>query len=87
MELEQKPGHSRKKCCVGEEKRQFQDKWANAYFVKPHGLDKVVCLICRQVIAMRKDFNMKRHYDTKHQTYDKFNGKERTSKLEQLKRG
>ncbi|KAK0135368.1 General transcription factor II-I repeat domain-containing protein 2B [Merluccius polli] len=87
MELEQESGHSRKKRCVSEEKWQFQDKWANAYFVEPHRSDKVVCMICRQVIAMHKDFNIKRHYDTKHQTYDKFSGKKCTSKLVQLKRG
>ncbi|XP_077093645.1 general transcription factor II-I repeat domain-containing protein 2B-like [Siphateles boraxobius] len=86
-EPEREPGPSRKKRHVSKKKRQFQDKWTNDYFVEPHGSDKVVCLICKKVIAMRKDFNIKRHYDTKHKNYDKFSGKERTSKLEQLKRG
>lgn len=36
---------------------------------------------------MLKEFNIKRHYDTNHTTYDKFTGEEHTSKLEQLKRG
>ena len=49
--------------------------------------DKVMCLICKQVNSMLKDFNIKRHYDTNHKTYNKFTGDERTSKLEQLKRG
>uniref|UniRef100_UPI0037E96EB7 general transcription factor II-I repeat domain-containing protein 2-like n=1 Tax=Semicossyphus pulcher TaxID=241346 RepID=UPI0037E96EB7 len=87
MESEREPGPSRKKRCFGEEKRRFQDKWTKAYFVVPHGSDKVMCLICKQVNAMLKDFNIKRHYNTNHKTYDKLTGEERTSKLEQLKRG
>ncbi|CAK6973260.1 EPM2A-interacting protein 1-like [Scomber scombrus] len=89
MEREPEPelGPSRKKRCVGKEKRRFQNKWTYAYFVVPHGSDKVMCLICKQVNAMVKHFNIKRHYVTNHKTYDKFTGEERTSKLEQLKRG
>uniref|UniRef100_UPI0037E99D8B general transcription factor II-I repeat domain-containing protein 2-like n=1 Tax=Semicossyphus pulcher TaxID=241346 RepID=UPI0037E99D8B len=87
MESEREPGPSRKKRCFGEEKRRFEDKWTKAYFVVPHGSDKVMCLICKQVNAMLKDFNIKRHYNTNHKTYDKLTGEERTSKLEQLKRG
>lgn len=44
MELELEPSPSRKKRCVGEEKR-FQDKWNYDNFVVPHGSDKVMCLI------------------------------------------
>ena len=66
MELEREPelGPSRKKRCVGEEKRRFQEKWTYAYFVVPHGSDKVMCLICKQVNAMLEDFNIKRHYES-----------------------
>ncbi|KAJ4942397.1 hypothetical protein JOQ06_012263 [Pogonophryne albipinna] len=81
------PGPSRKKRCVSEEKRKFQEKWSNAYFVLPQGSDKVICLICKQVNAMLKEYNIKRHYDTNHKMYDKFMGKERRTKLEQLQRG
>ncbi|CAK6977527.1 EPM2A-interacting protein 1-like [Scomber scombrus] len=58
MESEWEPGPSRKKRCVGEEKRRFQDKWTYANLVVPHGSDKVMCLICKQVNAMLKDFNI-----------------------------
>ena len=46
-----------------------------------------MCLICKQVNAVLKDFNIKRRYYTNHKTYDKFTGEERTAKLEQPKRG
>ena len=74
-----------KKRCVGEEKRPFQDKWTNAYFVVPHGSDKVMCLICKQVNAMLKEFNI--NHVTNHEIYEKFTGEEHTGKLEQMKRG
>ena len=61
---EPEPAAREKQRCVGEEKRQFQDKWTYAYYVVPHGSDTVMCLICKQVNAMLKDFNIKRHYDT-----------------------
>ncbi|KAJ4941574.1 hypothetical protein JOQ06_011453 [Pogonophryne albipinna] len=83
----EEPGPSCKKRCVSEEKRKFQEKWSNAYFVLPQGSDKVICLICKQVNAMLKEYNIKRHYDTNHKMYDKFMGKERRTKLEQLQRG
>ncbi|KAI9545894.1 hypothetical protein NQZ68_032607 [Dissostichus eleginoides] len=51
----EEPGPSRKKRFVSEEKRKFQEKWSNAYFVLPQGSDKVICLICKQVNAMLKD--------------------------------
>ncbi|KAI9516303.1 hypothetical protein NQZ68_017506 [Dissostichus eleginoides] len=44
----EEPGPSRKKRFVSEEKRKFQEKWSNAYFVLPQGSDKVICLICKQ---------------------------------------
>lgn len=83
-EREVEAGPSRKKRCVGEEKRLFQDKWTNSYFVLPHGLDKVMGLICKQVNATLRDFNIKHHYDTNHKTYDKFTGEGRTGKLQQF---
>ncbi|KAJ3608832.1 hypothetical protein NHX12_023362 [Muraenolepis orangiensis] len=49
--------------------------------------DKVMCLICKQVNATLKKFTIKRHYDTNHKMYDKFMGKERTTKLEPFQRG
>ncbi|KAJ3613949.1 hypothetical protein NHX12_017527 [Muraenolepis orangiensis] len=83
----EEPGSSCKKLCVSEEKRKVQEKWSNAYFVVPQGSDKVMCLICKQVNAMLKEFNIKRYYDTNHKMYDNFMGKERTTKLEQFQRG
>ena len=52
-----------KKRSIEEEHRIFQVKWERNYFcieVK----DKIICLICKQSIAIFKEYNIKRHYDT-----------------------
>lgn len=35
--------------------RKGGDTWTNTSCAIPHGLDKVMCLICKQVITMLKD--------------------------------
>ena len=40
-----------------------------------------VCLICQEAVAVFKEFNIKRHYQTKHANYEKLTGNERSDKL------
>ena len=54
-----------KKRKVEKENRNFQEKWQNKYFVT-EARDKVQCLICLETVAVRKEYNIKRHYETKH---------------------
>ena len=52
------------------QKRVFQDKLENMYFVT-EVKGKVQCLICLQTIAVLKEYNVRRHYITMHsETYD-----------------
>lgn len=73
-----------KKRKVTEEGRLFQEKWKESYFftcVK----GKAVCLICREAVAVLKECNVKRHYETKHASvYDEFLGQFRKDKLGEL---
>ncbi|KAM3936090.1 general transcription factor II-I repeat domain-containing protein 2B-like [Leptodactylus fuscus] len=55
-----------KKQKIADEKRLFQDKWENLYFVTQVG-DKITCLICLQCISVPKEYNVRRHYDTLHE--------------------
>ena len=74
-----------KKRKVEEENRNFQEKWQNKYFVT-EARDKVQYLICLETVAVRKEYNIKRHYETKHkEQYDVFSGKMRKEKITQLK--
>ena len=48
-----------KKRKIAEEKRTFQDKWETLYFVT-EVKDRAQCLICSQVIAVLKEYNVRR---------------------------
>ncbi|XP_061641106.1 general transcription factor II-I repeat domain-containing protein 2-like [Phyllopteryx taeniolatus] len=75
-----------KKRKVDSEGRRFQDKWKSEYFFTEFR-NHCVCLICQETVAVFKEFNMKRHYQTEHANYDKLTGNERSEKLKQLEAG
>lgn len=55
----------KKKRKIADEKRVFQEKWEDLYFVtEVH--DTILCLICQQTIAVVKEYNIRRHYETMH---------------------
>uniref|UniRef100_H2ZY15 SPIN-DOC-like zinc-finger domain-containing protein n=1 Tax=Latimeria chalumnae TaxID=7897 RepID=H2ZY15_LATCH len=55
----------------------FQDQWTEKYFViKKDG--KPLCLLCK------KNYNIKRHYETKHAAYDQYVGEQRKRRVESL---
>nr|XP_022900262.1 general transcription factor II-I repeat domain-containing protein 2-like [Onthophagus taurus] len=79
-----KPGPSKKRK-VKDENRQFQEIWTEKYFfVWSH--NKVVCLICKNSVAIAKEYNVKRHYETQHPTFTKFTGELRKQNMLSLKR-
>ncbi|KAI5152246.1 hypothetical protein ENBRE01_2683 [Enteropsectra breve] len=49
--------------------------------------EKIVCLICNEYISVRKKYNIRRHYETKHAAiYSKLCDPERLAELKRLKR-
>ncbi|GLV46488.1 hypothetical protein CBL_20817 [Carabus blaptoides fortunei] len=53
---------------IAEENRTFHDEWRTKYFfIEVKG--KAICLICRECISLLKEYNVKRHYNTKHPNY------------------
>ncbi|XP_045538423.1 general transcription factor II-I repeat domain-containing protein 2A-like [Papilio machaon] len=54
-----------KKRRLFEENRVFNDAWTDLYFFINYN-EKPLCLICQKTLAVSKDFNLKRHYDTEH---------------------
>jgi hypothetical protein len=70
---------------VGDECRGFSNAWTELYFfIDVSG--KPVCLICRESLAVMKQFNLKRHFDTRHkQDYSRFAGEARENQLKFLK--
>ena len=65
--------------------RNFKISWTTDFFVPQHN-GSVLCLICLEKIAVRKKYNIARHYNSKHSSYHKLEGQLRLDKLESLKR-
>ncbi|XP_069819639.1 general transcription factor II-I repeat domain-containing protein 2A-like [Dendropsophus ebraccatus] len=77
-----KPAVKRK---VGDEHRQFQEKWEVQYFFVEHR-SIPTCLICIEKVAVHKEYNLKRHYITRHaEEYEKYQGDERAKRVANLK--
>ena len=56
------------------------------YFVQKNN-NKPLCLICNENVAVMKEYNIKRHYVTKHaNTYKTFEGQVRKDKFQALKK-
>ena len=54
-----------KKRKVDAESRTFKQIWtSNFFFTEVKG--KPVCLVCGEYVAVFKEYNLKRHYETKH---------------------
>ena len=74
-----------KKRKVDSECRVFKDEWTWKYFftvVK----DKPLCLICNETVAVFKEYNISRHFTSKHKNsnYESMSEYERKRKAEDL---
>ena len=56
-----------KKRKIAEEKRKFNIQWTEEYFVSKL-LGNIICLICNDKIGVCKEYNIKRHYASKHES-------------------
>ena len=72
-----------KKRKVDSEARIFQEKWTIDYFFTCVN-DKPVCLLCSESISVMKEYNVKRHYTTKHSLFDSYQGERRKEKADKL---
>ncbi|XP_076056619.1 general transcription factor II-I repeat domain-containing protein 2-like [Oratosquilla oratoria] len=57
-----------KKRKVDYECRVFNKEWTKKYFFTDVGV-KAVCLICHETVAVFKEYNLKRHFQTKHANF------------------
>lgn len=72
---------------VDNECRLFNQEWGVTYFFVQSG-DKALCLICNETVAVLKEYNIRRHYETKHKsTYSQFTGVQRSEKFELMQHG
>ena len=57
---------------VGHENRHFKDEWTDQYMIiLPQGSTKpLFCLLCVETVALIKSGNIKRHYESKHRSFE-----------------
>ena len=56
---------------VDAENRCFKEKWTEkCMFILPASSSKPVCLICSESVAVIKSGNVKRHYESKHSSFE-----------------
>lgn len=73
-----------KKRKVDAECRIFNKKWTSKYLFTEVG-GKALCLLCGEQIAVFKDYNLSRHYETKHtEKYKNLTDAERARTSENL---
>ena len=56
-----------KKRKVDNESRVFKPSWTEHFLVIEHQ-GRILCLICQEMLAVCKEYNIKRHYSTKHES-------------------
>ena len=74
-----------KKRKVDSEMRIFKECWTEQYFFICHN-GQPLCPICQEMIAVKKEFNIKRHYESKHSKYSEYTGLIRIDKIKALKK-
>ena len=64
---------SAKKRKIDDENRTFNTSWENNYLFIINKKKKLQCLVCLSVIVVLKEYNLKKHYMTKHLSkYEKY---------------
>lgn len=72
---------------VDSECRVFNEKWCVDYFAVENN-NSALCLICSETISVLKEYNVRRHYETKHSKsrYGEMTGQVRAEKVLSLKK-
>ena len=75
-----------KKRKIVSENRAYQERWEKEYLVSNNN-GKLQCLVCFQTIGVSKEYNVKRHYTTLHESKFKgYTGEARTALVSDLRR-
>ena len=67
--------------------RKFNEEWTSEYVFTENADSRPLCLICNQTVnVFNKEYNIKRHCDSKHTdgVYGKLKGRDRELKVKQL---
>lgn len=72
---------------IDSECRVFNPQWTHDYFFVQLK-EKAVCLVCQETVAVFKEYNLRRHYESRHKDkYASLHGQMRAEKMSKLKTG
>lgn len=71
---------------VDRECRVFKEQWTNDYFFV-QCKDRAVCIICKESVAVFKEYNLRRHHETRHKEYASLRGQAREDRIRRMKGG
>jgi len=75
-----------KKRKVNEENRNYQKHWEFDYLITNLN-ERAQCLVCLQIVAVYKEYNIKRHYTSNHvEKFQKYEGDARKLVIQDLKK-
>lgn len=75
---------SGKKRKIVDENRKYCEEWEDKYcFIIQNS--KLICLICRETVGVFKEYNVKRHFETKHKDYLNLDREIKQSKIRNFK--
>uniref|UniRef100_A0A9J8AS26 SPIN-DOC-like zinc-finger domain-containing protein n=1 Tax=Cyprinus carpio carpio TaxID=630221 RepID=A0A9J8AS26_CYPCA len=66
--------------------RVFKEQWTNDYFFV-QCKDRAVCIICKESVAVFKEYNLCRHHETRHKEYTSLRGHAREDRIQRMKGG
>ena len=72
-----------KKRKIDSEHRAFNSDWTNKYLFVTNK-DKIICLVCRETVAVPKECNLRRHLETQHPTIAKLDRNKKSLKVASL---
>lgn len=68
---------------IENEGRVFNPEWTTKYLFAVSNA-KILCLICRRVVAVPKEYNLRRHFEANHQSLAELDENEKKIKAESL---
>ena len=76
---------AKRKRTISDEGREFKEGWTRKYLFVLFN-KKPLCLVCGDNVAVLKEYNLKRHYETRHEAdYSKYENKLHDDKIQELK--
>ena len=68
---------------IESEGRVFNSEWTNKYLFTVVN-SKILCLVCRNVVSVPKEYNLRRYFETNHPNFAELDANKKNLKAESL---